>query len=170
MKKIGKTLCGLIGGFILLSAAVANEAYGNNQRRLLTEKEAVKIALDNSPNWKLKKIETEIKKGKEIYEVVLVHDRDEKEYLINARTGEIVKYEVEDHDDVVEYGDIKISFEDAIKIALDKSDNGVFKKVEIESKRGKLYYDVEVLEPTKKKEYRIDVEDGQIISTKIENR
>lgn len=66
--------------------------------------------------------------------------------------------------------DVKISVEQAKKIALDNSRDGVFKSIDLERRNGILVYDVDILEPSFEKEYKINAATGAILFVKQEVR
>ena len=175
--KIGqKVVLGVVGLFMLLgNNCLVKKSFADEEKtkatqvRIINEEEAVKIAMNNSPDWKLQKVELEHKLSGKQYEVVLIKESQEKDFVIDAITGEILSFETEKKDaNLLPNVTINISFEDAVKIAMAESKTGEFKKIELERKKGHLFYEVDIEDGIKVKEYRIDAETGEILSAKID--
>ena len=168
-------ICGILGAALMLGTGKITSAQESNKSqvvaKIINEKEAADIALKTAPEWNTKKVELKKRGGNPVYEVELVKDREEKDFKIDAVTGEVLKYESEGkRKNIINNVDIKLSFEDAVKIAMAESKTGEFRKVELESKKGTLFYEVEISDKFKMKEYKIDAKTGKILATKIENR
>lgn len=83
-----------------------------------------------------------------IYEIKGFNDKNEVEVNVDAMSGEIVKQDTDDRDDVVDDDvlDLKgiITPQEAMKTAIDKVGSGYAKEWELDSKDGKIYYEVDV--------------------------
>lgn len=140
----------------------------NKQLNLIGEKKATKIAMDNCKNGRLRKVDLERRKGRLIYEIDILEGKIEREFKIDALTGEILKRDHEkDHLKINQ--EPKISFEEAMKIANKKAKNPEFKSIELKEKRGKLIYEIEIQDGNREKEFKIDAQTGKILMYKVEN-
>ncbi|WP_410207699.1 PepSY domain-containing protein [Fusobacterium sp.] len=172
-----KILLGSILGAVILLGTCKNlsaqevKKTKTGETKIINEQDAMNIALKNAPQWNTKKIELKRRGNSPVYEVELIKDEKEKDFRIDAVTGEILRYESDgERKNSIEDVDIDISFEEAVKIAMDASKTGEFRKVELESKKGTLYYEVKISDKAKMKEYKIDAKNGKILAIKVENR
>lgn len=140
----------------------------NKQLNLIGEEKATKIAMDNCKNGKLRKVDLDRRRGRLIYEIDILEGKIEREFKIDALTGEILKRDHEkDHLKINQ--EPKISFEEAMKIANKKAKNPEFKSIELKEKRGKLIYEIEIQDGNREKEFKIDAQTGKILMYKVEN-
>ena len=171
-----KVVLGIVGIFMLFgSNSFMKKSFADEEKtkatevRIINEEEAVRIAMSNSPNWKLQKVELDNKLSGKQYEVVLINDSQEKDFIIDALTGEILSFETDkSQESLLPNVSINISFEDAVKIAMEESKTGEFKKIELERKKGHLFYAVDIEDGLKVKEYRIDAETGEVLSARVD--
>lgn len=140
----------------------------NKQLNLIGEEKATKIAMDNCKNGRLRKVDLDRRRGRLIYEIDILEGKIEREFKIDALTGEILKRDHEkDHLKINQ--EPKISFEEAMKIANKKAKNPEFKSIELKEKRGKLIYEIEIQDGNREKEFKIDAQTGKILMYKVEN-
>lgn len=149
------------------NAATTTSVIGAKQN-LIGEEKAVKIALDNTTNGELRKIDLDRSRGRLVYEIEVLEGNREKEFKIDAQTGEILKIEYDNHDSKIREN-AKISFDEAMKIANQKAVTGEFKSIELKTKRGQLVYEIELQDGKKEKEFEIDAQTGKILKYKVEN-
>lgn len=175
---------GLMGALMMFGGSVIGErvlAAENNQNNVTTvattnsvkqgligEEKAANIALQNSTNAKLIKVDLDRSRGILVYEVEVLEGNREKEFKINAQTGEILKVEYDEFRVKVQ-GTPNISFEQAMEIANKKAETGEFKSIELKEKKGNLIYEIEIKDGHKEKEFKIDAQTGEILSFKVEN-
>ena len=83
-----------------------------------------------------------------VYEIEGFNDKNEVEISVDAMTGKIVKQDTDDRDDVIDDDVLEldgiITPQEAMKKALDKVGSGYAKEWELDSKDGKVYYEVDV--------------------------
>lgn len=140
----------------------------NKQLNLIGEEKATKIAMDNCKNGRLRKVDLDRRRGRLIYEIDILEGNIEREFKIDALTGEILRNKFEkDHLKINQ--EPKISFEEAMKIANKKAKNPEFKSIELKEKRGKLIYEIEIQDGNREKEFKIDAQTGKILMYKVEN-
>lgn len=186
----------IAGGLSLSTKSLANDNnyMGNgyhhmNYQQIDTSKlisidEAKKIALKNSPKATITSIELDSRRGLPVYEIEFLEGNTRKEYKIDATNGNIVKYDEKDYsrymhnkmyknDECYMYNNysninnnVALSMEDAIKIALDNSKNGVIDDIEFKIKKGIPVYEIEVKEAIGEKEFVIDANSGKILKQK----
>ena len=146
-----------------------NNKKQNKQLNLIGEEKATKIAMANCKNGRLRKVDLDRRRGRLIYEIDILEGKIEREFKIDAITGEILRREHErDHLKINQ--EPKISFEEAMKIANKKAKNSQFKSIELKEKRGKLIYEIEIQDGNREKEFKIDAQTGKILMYKVENR
>ena len=90
----------------------------------------------------------------------------EKEFKIDAETGEVIKFKTEKKVAKRAKKEPKISYDRAKEIALKQSKNGKFKEIELKHKNGVLVYDVEIAEGFMDREFLIDAMTGEILRDK----
>ena len=107
--------------------------------------EQIKHSKKEVPNGQLTKFELDRENGRKVYEVEVMDGNVEKEFKIDAETGEVIKFKTEKK--VAKKSkkkNQKISYDRAKEIALKQSKNGKFKEIELKHKNGVLVYDVEL--------------------------
>lgn len=99
-------------------------------------------------NAKLTSIAIDKESGNYIYEIEGFNDKNEVEINIDAMSGDIVKQDTDDRDDVIDDDVLElegiITPQEAMKTAIDKVGSGYAKEWSIDSKDGKVYYEVDV--------------------------
>ena len=128
--------------------------------------DVVDIVLRNYPQSRVTKIEISNYKGKTVYNGEAFDKGQKIEFIIDVNSGEVFKI-VPDYDD--EYNpnyNLPITFEQASRIALDKSFNGKVKSIELKNIDKKPYYTVEVKEDKSDKEINIDANTGKVLNIK----
>ena len=160
--------------FLLLGGLLAYGATSNNRNiaTKISREEAVKIAKKNTPNGQLKKVKLENTKRGPVYDIELWegNTNTKKEYKIDANTGQIFRAKTDIDDDELNpaIANTKISVEQAKSIAKKQAPNATFKSIELERKKGKLVYEVDLIEGNTKKEYKIDADTGEILDFEID--
>ena len=161
-------------GFLLLGGLLAYGVTSNNQDIIakISQEEAVRIAVKDTPNGQLKKAKLENKRRGPVYDVELWqgNTNTKKEYKIDANTGQILRAKTDTDGDELNpaRANTKVSIEQAKGIAKKQAPNATFKSIELERKKGKLVYEVELIEGYAKKEYKIDADTGEILGFEID--
>ncbi|WP_410208514.1 PepSY domain-containing protein [Fusobacterium sp.] len=181
MKSKRFIVLGLMGALLLTGHLAGQEAFadGNNVNRgkvyeaqtqnLIGEEDAIKQVLKENPQWQAKKIELEKRRGKLIYKVEIVNKHEEKEYKIDAATGEVIRYETDK--ELLDFdSNADISLVQAIDIATKGRQNPIVKEAELKRDFDKLYYEVEFFEGKVKYEVKIDAKTGDLISLQEHHR
>ena len=159
--------------FLLLGGLLAYGATSNNRNiaTKISQEEAVRIAIKDTPNGQLKKAKLENKRRGPVYDIELWqgNTNTKKEYKIDANTGQILRAKTDTDSDELNPAitNTKISVEQAKSIAKKQAPNATFKSIELERKKGKLVYEVDLIEGNTKKEYKIDAETGEILGSEI---
>ena len=161
-------------GLLLLGGLLAYGVTSKNQNIVakINQEEAVRIAIKDMPNGQLKKAKVENKRRGPVYDIELWqgNTNTKKEYKIDANTGKILRTKTDTDSDELNpaIANTKISVEQAKSIAKKQDPNATLKSIELERKKGKLVYEVELIEGYTKKEYKIDAETGEILSFEID--
>lgn len=138
-------------------------------RGIYGEKTASEIGRENTPGYLLKKVELDDENGVWVYEVATVNGTSEKKVKIDGKSGDVLGIKEEKTDDLYKGEKPSFPFPRAQKLALKESDNGQFKKIELDREDGKFVYKVDVQEPNRVKKYVIDGTTGAILSTKYDD-
>ncbi|MDY5306158.1 PepSY domain-containing protein [Fusobacterium gastrosuis] len=167
------TKLALIGTLVLGGVSLTTKSYATsaqiNQEQIITLEEANKIALKQTKDGKILKSELDHNHGRTIYEIEILENNIKKEIDIDAVSGQILKIDNDDspsHSHMQTPVEAKISIDEAKAIALKNSSNGTLKSIELDSKRGLPFYEVEILENNIEKEIKIDATNGNIIKFK----
>ncbi|WP_022819886.1 PepSY domain-containing protein [Fusobacterium russii] len=166
-KKIFLTMA-FVSTLILGGVAFSSDVYANtqvNQQKILSADEANKIALGQTTNGQIIKSELDTENGALIYEIEVLENSVKKEFDIDAVSGKILKIDngYSNKNNNVINTEVKLSMEDAKKIALDNSKNGKIKSIEFKNKNGFAFYEVEVSEGFMEREFKIDATNGNIL-------
>ena len=156
MKKI------LIVGAIILGSI----GFSTSALAAISEQQAKDIALKEAQGGQITKFKLDREKGRMVYEVEVMDGNVEKEFKIDAETGEVIKFKTEKKVAKRAKKEPKISYDRAKEIALKQSKNGKFKEIELKHKNGVLVYDVEVAEGFMDREFLIDAMTGEILRDK----
>ena len=156
MKKI------LIVGAIILGSI----GFSTSALAAISEQQAKDIALKEAQGGQITKFKLDREKGRMVYEVEVMDGNVEKEFKIDAETGEVIKFKTEKKVAKKAKKEPKISYDRAKEIALKQSKNGKFKEIELKHKNGVLVYDVEVAEGFMDREFLIDAMTGEILRDK----
>ena len=153
----------IIGAIILGSIGFSTSALA-----AISEQQAKDIVKKEAPNGQITKFKLDRENGRMVYEIEVINGNIEKDYEIDAETGEIVKLEQEqkNHGNNNSVNNPKISYDKAKEIALKNSKNGKFKEIELKHKNGVLVYDVEIAEGFMDREFLIDANTGEILRDK----
>ena len=153
----------IIGAIILGSIGFSTSALA-----AISEQQAKDIVKKEAPNGQITKFKLDRENGRMVYEIEVINGNIEKDYEIDAETGEIIKLEQEqkNHGNNNSVNNPKISYDKAKEIALKNSKNGKFKEIELKHKNGVLVYDVEIAEGFADREFLIDANTGEILKNK----
>ena len=156
MKKI------LIVGAIILGSI----GFSTSALAAISEQQAKDIALKEAQGGQITKFKLDKENGRMVYEVEVMDGNVEKEFKIDAETGEVIKFKTEKKVVKKTKKEPKISYDRAKEIALKQSKNGKFKEIELKHKNGVLVYDVEIAEGFMDREFLIDANTGAILRDK----
>lgn len=151
----------LVGAIIIGSLG-----FSTNTLATLSQEQIKTIVKKEVPNGQLTKFELDRENGRKVYEVEVMDGNVEKEFKIDAETGEVIKFKTEKKVAKKAKKEPKISYDRAKEIALKQSKNGKFKEIELKHKNGVLVYDVEVAEGFMDREFLIDAMTGEILRDK----
>lgn len=151
----------LVGAIVIGSLGFSTSAIA-----ALSQEQVKAIIKKEVPNGQVTKFELDKENGKKVYEVEVMDGNVEKEFKIDAETGEIVKFKSEQKIAKRAKKEPKISYDRAKEIALEQSKNGKFKEIELKHKNGVLVYDVEIAEGFMDREFLIDAMTGEILRDK----
>lgn len=197
---VGALLIGGVGAFLISGLIQNNDIgeianYGSKNPRAIktniTLERAKQIALDDAKAGNVTRAELDRENGIWVFEIEVVDGNIEKDYKINADTGEIINAYVETDRDLTaqnqsndntnhESGNTsanaskpsnaKIGLDKAKEIALKEAKKGNITKAELDRENGILVYEIEVIDGNVEKDYRIDANTGAILKTDIETR
>lgn len=149
--------------------------------------ENVKITLEEAKEAVLKKAglkeseavftkaELDYDDGRVVYEIEFKTDTAKYDATVDATTGEITEWEVEEikAKTVAVKAEAEITLEEAKAIALKKAglkeSEVVFKKAKLEHEGGRAIYEIEFKKDRVEYEAEIDASDGTIIEWKVDN-
>ena len=151
----------LVGAIVIGSIGFSTSAIA-----ALSQEQVKAIIKKEVPNGQVTKFELDKENGKKVYEVEVMDGNVEKEFKIDAETGEVIKFKTEKKVAKKVKKEPKISYDRAKEIALKQSKNGKFKEIELKHKNGVLVYDVEVAEGFMDREFLIDAMTGEILRDK----
>ena len=151
----------LVGAIVIGSLGFSTSAIA-----ALSQEQVKAIIKKEVPNGQVTKFELDKENGKKVYEVEVMDGNVEKEFKIDAETGEVIKFKTEKKVAKKAKKEPKISYDRAKEIALKQSKNGKFKEIELKHKNGVLVYDVEVAEGFMDREFLIDAMTGEILRDK----
>ena len=89
MKKLLIVMVIVLGSLGFSTSVLASQAVAENPK--ITSEQAKEIALKQSKNGKFKEIELKHKNGVLVYEVDIAEGFMDREFLIDANTGEILR-------------------------------------------------------------------------------
>ena len=89
MKKLLIVMAIVLGSLGFSTSVLASQAVAENPK--ITSEQAKEIALKQSKNGKFKEIELKHKNGVLVYEVEIAEGFMDREFLIDANTGEILR-------------------------------------------------------------------------------
>ncbi|WP_026676294.1 PepSY domain-containing protein [Fictibacillus gelatini] len=113
-------------------------------------------------------LELDEEHGKMIYEIDLQEKTTAHEVKIDAATGKVLNVKPKEvDDDLPGNARAKISIDQAAANALTK-ENGTVTDIELDKKRGKLVYEINIQGKSKDYEVKIDATSGSVLSVKAE--
>ena len=186
MKK--KILSIALLGIMVLGVSVAVNAKSKNKynRNIASNSyigvnRAMNIALKKVPgasNSHVKKIHLGRENGRMVYEGEIYYNRQEYEFDIDAVTGDIVKWKVDEISNNSGYinnnvnNSQTITMEKAKSIALAQvpgANQSHFGKIELDHDHGRAVYEIEIFYNNSKYEFDIDASTGEIIGTEVKH-
>ena len=142
---------------------------------------AMNIALKKVPgasNSHVKKINLDRENGRMVYEGEIYYNGQEYEFDIDAITGDIVKWKVDEISNNSGYinnnvnNSQTITMEKAKSIALAQvpgANQSHFGKIELDHDHGRAVYEIEIFYNNSKYEFDIDASTGEIIGTEVKH-
>ncbi len=115
----------------------------------------------------------EFDNNREVYKIEFYNNNVELEYVIDAKTGEIIKkdYDIDNYTPQNNNITTNTNENNAKEIALnDAGVNANNANVKVETENGKQVYEVEFYNGNQKYDYKIDATTGQIISKEVDNK
>ena len=186
MKK--KILSIALLGIMVLGVSVAVNAKSKNKyNRDITSNSyigvnrAMNIALKKVPgasNSHVKKINLDRENGRMVYEGEIYYNGQEYEFDIDAVTGDIVKWKVDEISNNSGYvnnnvnNSQTITMEKAKSIALAQvpgANQSHFGKIDLDYDYGRAVYEIEIFYNNSKYEFDIDASTGEIIGTEVKH-
>ena len=134
--------------------------------RKLTAEQAAQAALSIVGGGIVKEIKFERKDEMLIYKIKGRYERTKYKMRINAATGEIISFQKEETKTFAPSHSAKLTFDDAIEIALKRVGGGEILEVEFERDKGIWIYEVEVRHNFQKYAVYINANTGKIIKFK----
>ena len=186
MKK--KILSIALLGIMVLGVSVAVNAKSKNKynrdiasNSYIGVNRAMNIALKKVPgasNSHVKKIHLDRENGRMVYEGEIYYNGQEYEFDIDAVTGDIVKWKVDEISNNSGYinnnvnNSQTITMEKAKSIALAQvpgANQSHFGKIELDHDHGRAVYEIEIFYNNSKYEFDIDASTGEIIGTEVKH-
>ncbi len=182
MSKSKKVLSALLASAVLLGGA---SAYASShpekqaafeqaafEQAAISAAQAVQTATDKVAG-KATEVDFKFKNGSSYYKVDVLRDNqgnaEKHEVVVDAKTGEVLADNVEtkSHKKDKPYAEAKISLEQAIDIATQKT-GGKVKEANLEAKKGASRYEVESIKDGKKYKTIVDAGSGEVISSGVD--
>lgn len=135
----------------------------------ISREQAIQIAL-NIFSGTVKEVEFDKDDGRYIYEIEIKNGKREAEFDIDARTGKILKQEIDPEVKVEKPKEKKsqfISREKAIQIALGIF-SGTVTEVELDEDDGRYVYEIEIERDDQEAEIEIDAVTGKVLEVDID--
>ena len=186
MKK--KILSITLLGILVLGVSVAVNAKSRNKynrnissNNYIGVNRAMNIALKKVPgasNSHVKKIHLDRENGRMVYEGEIYYNGQEYEFDIDAVTGDIVKWKVDEISNNSGYinnnvnNSQTITMEKAKSIALAQvpgANQSHFGKIELDHDHGRAVYEIEIFYNNSKYEFDIDASTAEIIGTEVKH-
>ena len=186
MKK--KILSITLLGILVLGVSVAVNAKSRNKynrnvssNNYIGVNRAMNIALKKVPgasNSHVKKINLDRENGIMVYEGEIYYNGQEYEFDIDAVTGDIVKWKVDEISNNSGYinnnvnNSQTITMEKAKSIALAQvpgANQSHFGKIELDHDHGRAVYEIEIFYNNSKYEFDIDASTGKVIGTEVKH-
>ena len=186
MKK--KILSITLLGIMVLGVSVAVNAKSRNKynrnvssNNYIGVNRAMNIALKKVPgasNSHVKKINLDRENGRMVYEGEIYYNGQEYEFDIDAVTGDIVKWKVDEISNNSGYINNNVNNSQAITMEKAKSialaqvpgaNQSHFRKIELDHDYGRAVYEIEIFYNNSKYEFDIDASTGEIIGTELKH-
>jgi len=186
MKKkiLSITLLGILvlGVSVAVNAKIRNKYNRNiSSNNYIGVNKAINIALKKVPGASsshMKKINLDRENGRMVYEGEIYYNGQEYEFDIDAVTGDIVKWKVDEISNNSGYiknnvnNSQTITMEKAKSIALAQvpgANQSHFGKIELDHDHGRAVYEIEIFYNNSKYEFDIDASTGEIIGTEVKH-
>ena len=164
----------LTAAFTTLALATGGLAYAESspakraalQNAPVSAAQAVKTAADKIGGRAIK-VDFEHKLNRSYYDVDVVRGNDTHEVRVDAKSGQIVRSEIDRDDDDAMLPEVKVSLQQAIAAAVQKT-GGKVKDAELKAKHGTARYKVETLANGQEHQTVIDANSGAVLSSHID--
>lgn len=150
-------------------SAESGTATGPAAPQLIGTEKVKQIVLSKAPGAVIVELELERDDGRLYYEGEAVDDRYEYEFEIDAYTGAIIEWEVDDRDDDYSIRDKFIGIEAVKKIVLNHVPGATIEEIELDEDDGRYYYEVEAYKDGIEHEFEIDALTGKVIEWGIDD-
>ena len=163
----------IIGAIILGSIGFSTSALA-----AISEQQAKDIVKKEAPNGQITKFKLDRENGRMVYEGEIYYNGQEYEFDIDAVTGDIVKWKVDEISNNSGYiknnvnNSQTITMEKAKSIALAQvpgANQSHFGKIELDHDHGRAVYEIEIFYNNSKYEFDIDASTGEIIGTEVKH-
>lgn len=152
----------------------------------VTWEQAKKIALEKVPNGTTTKLKLDRENGRLIYEIEIIKNNQEHDLEIDATTGQIVKYEIDDVKQTLPASSSSVvinqnaqtaqvatnnkllTHEEVKQIALKRVPGAIVKEIELDKENGKTVYEIELIKDNVEYDLEIDAYTGEIYKCKID--
>ncbi|MDG2960709.1 PepSY domain-containing protein [Bisgaard Taxon 10/6] len=177
MSKSKKVLSALLASAVLLGGASAY-ASSHPEKQAAFEQAAISAAqavqtATGKVAGKATEVDFKFKNGSSYYKVDVLRDNqgnaEKHEVVVDAKTGEVLADNVEtkSHKKDKAYAEAKVSLEQAIDIAAQKT-GGKVKEADLEAKKGASRYEIESIKDGKKYKTVVDAASGEVISSGVD--
>lgn len=118
---------------------------------------------------KVTKVEFDRERSGDIYEVEVISDGVEYDLDIDAKTGEVLRTEIDDDDDsyntnqkATASDEKLLTIDEVVAIALKKA-KGTVTDVELDDDDGRMHYDIEIEDGKYEYDFEIDAVTGEVL-------
>jgi len=169
-------VCALLGFSATVWPQSPVQAQNTVSAPQISYERAMELALERVGGGMIWDIELERQRGELIYEVEVRFNGIEYDVYINAATEEIIRFREDGRYNVNSASamppcltEAEITFERAKAIALERAGGGTVTDIELERRRGRLVYEVEVKINRQEYDVRIDAATGEILRFRLDD-
>lgn len=156
----------------------------NTVQTPITWEQAKKIALEKVPGGTTTKLKLDEENGKLVYEIEIIKNNEEHDLEIDATTGTIIKYEIENKVQLItntttntaskpasgtaNSSNQLLTHEQVKQIALKRVPGAIVKDIELDKEHGTYIYEVELIKDSIEYDLEINAYTGEIYKCKID--